>query len=237
MHAGFSARHISFIETGRAQPSRDALLAIAESLEVPLRERNRLLSAGGFANVYRETQLAAADMAQVCQVLQFILDRHMPYGALVLDRCSNCVMGNAASAQLMSAVADPSLLTPNANMLRAVFHPQGARRYIVNWAEVGRVLFDRAERELTTAHDDAATALLQELRGYAEDLPKAAGRRLQSADVLLPVHIRKDAIELKLFSTIMTIGTPQDITLQELRIETFFPADDASEKAWRALMQ
>jgi transcriptional regulator with XRE-family HTH domain len=237
MHAGFSARHISFIETGRAQPSRDALLAIAESLEVPLRERNRLLSAGGFANVYKETQLAAADMAQVRHVLEFILERHMPYGALVLDRFSNCVMGNAASAKLMSAVADPSLLTANANMLRAVFHPQGARRFIVNWGEVGRVLFDRAERELTMANDEAATTLLQELRGYADDLPKGAARRLQSADVLLPVHIRKDGIELKLFSTIMTIGTPQDVTLQELRIETFFPADDASEKTWRALMQ
>jgi transcriptional regulator with XRE-family HTH domain len=179
MHAGFSARHISFIETGRAQPSRDALLAIAESLEVPLRERNRLLSAGGFANVYKETQLAAADMAQVRHVLQFILDRHMPYGALLLDR---------------------------------------------------------AERELSAARDDAAAALLQEIRGYAHDIKKPPARRLQSEDLLLPVHLKKDAIELRMFSTIMTIGTPQDITLQELRIETFFPADAESESTWRALM-
>jgi transcriptional regulator with XRE-family HTH domain len=236
MHAGFSARHISFIETGRAQPSRDALLAIAESLEVPLRERNRLLTAGGFASVYKESQLAAADMAQVRHVLQFILDRHMPYGALVLDRFSNCLMGNAASAKLMAAAADPSLLTENANMLRVVFHPLGVRRFIVNWPDVARVLLDRAERELSHAHDDAAVALLKEIRGYAADLPKPAARRLQSDDVLLPVHLRKDGIELKLFTTIMTIGTPQDITLQELRIETFFPADDASERSWRALM-
>ena len=237
MHAGFSARHISFIETGRAQPSRDALLAIAESLEVPLRDRNRLLSAGGFANVYKETQLAAADMAQVRHVLQFILDRHMPYGALVLDRFSNCLMGNEASAKLMAAAADPALLTPNANMLRVVFHPNGVRRHIVNWADVGRVLLDRAERELSEANDEAANALLKEIKGYAADLPKQTTRRLTSDDVLLPVHIRTSSIELKLFSTIMTIGTPQDITLQELRIETFFPADDASEKTWRSLMQ
>ena len=237
MHAGFSARHISFIETGRAQPSRDALLAIAESLEVPLRDRNRLLTAGGFANVYKETQLAAADMAQVRHVLQFILDRHMPYGALVLDRFSNCLMGNEASAKLLAAAADPALLTPNANMLRVVFHPAGVRRCIVNWPEVGRVLLDRAERELSATHDEQAAALLGEIRGYASDLPKAASRSLQSGDVLLPVHLRKDGVELKLFSTIMTIGTPQDITLQELRIETFFPADDASENVWRALMQ
>jgi transcriptional regulator with XRE-family HTH domain len=237
MHAGFSARHISFIETGRAQPSRDALLAIAESLEVPLRDRNRLLSAGGFANVYKETQLAAADMAQVRHVLQFILDRHMPYGALVLDRLSNCVMGNAASAKLLAQVADASLLTENANMLRVVFHPGGVRRFIRNWAEVSPVLLDRAERELAAARDDSAAALLQEIRGYAGDVGKASARRLQSGDVLLPVHIAKDGLELKLFSTIMTIGTPQDITLQELRIETFFPADEASEIIWRALMQ
>jgi transcriptional regulator with XRE-family HTH domain len=237
MHAGFSARHISFIETGRAQPSRDALLAIAESLEVPLRDRNRLLTAGGFANVYKETQLAAADMAQVRHVLQFILDRHMPYGALVLDRFSNCLMGNDASAKLLAAAADPSLLTPNANMLRLVFHPKGIRRSIVNWTEVGRVLLDRAERELAAIHDDQAPALLAEIRGYAADLPRPAARRLQSDDVLLPVHLAKDGVELKLFSTIMTIGTPQDITLQELRIETFFPADETSEKTWRALMQ
>ena len=233
MHAGFSARHLSFIETGRAQPSRDALLAIAESLEVPLRERNRLLSAGGVANVYKETQLAAADMAQVRHVLQFILDRHLPYGALVLDRLSTCLMGNAAASQLLATVADPSLLTPNANMLRVVFHPQGVRRFIVNWPDVARVLLDRAERELTAANDEAAAALLREIHEFAKDVPKQASRRLQSHDLLLPVHIRRESIELRLFSTIMTIGTPQDITLQELRIETFFPADAASEETWR----
>ena len=236
MQAGFSPRHISFIETGKAQPSRDALLAIAESLEIPLRERNRLLTAGGFANVYRETELAAADMAQVRHVLQFILDRHMPYGALVLDRFSNCLMGNAASNRLLSAVADSSLLTPNANMLRVVFHPQGVRRFIVNWADVARVLLDRAERELTSAGDESASALWREIAGYAGKVAKPAARRLHADDVLLPVHIKRDAIELRLFSTIMTIGTPQDITLQELRIETFFPADEASERAWRAWM-
>jgi transcriptional regulator with XRE-family HTH domain len=237
MHAGFSARHISFIETGRAQPSRDALLAIAESLDVPLRERNRLLTAGGFANVYNETQLAAADMAHVRHVLQFILDRHMPYGALVLDRLSTCLMGNEASGKLLAHVADSSLLTPNANMLRVVFHPKGVRRFIVNWPDVARVLLDRAERELSSARDDAAAALLREIRGYARDIEKPALRRLQSEDLLLPVHLKKDAIELRMFSTIMTIGTPQDITLQELRIETFFPADAQSELTWRALMQ
>lgn len=237
MHAGLSARHISFIETGKSQPSRDALLAIAESLDVPLRERNRLLSAGGFADVYKETQLAAADMAQVRHVLQFILDRHEPYGAIVLDRLSTVLMGNAAAGKLMAGVTDASLLAPPPNMLRAVFHPLGIRRFIVNWPEVSRVLLDRAERELSEGEDEASAALLAEVRGYASDVPKAADSRLQPADLLLPVHIRKDGLELRLFSTIMTIGTPQDITLQELRVETFFPADEASDAVWRALMQ
>ncbi len=236
LHAGFSARHISFIETGRSQPSRDALLAIAESLDVPLRERNRLLTAGGFANYYKETQLASGDMAQVRHVLQFLLDRHEPYGAIVLDRLSTCVMGNAASATLMAQVTDASLLAPPVNMLRAVFHPHGVCRFIVNWPEVSRVLFDRAQRELSATDDPAAAALLAEIRGYAGEVLKAGAARLQPADVLLPVHIRKDALDLRLFSTIMTIGTPQDITLQELRIETFFPADEASERTWRTLL-
>jgi transcriptional regulator with XRE-family HTH domain len=236
MHAGFSARHISFIETGRSQPSRDALLAIAESLDVPLRDRNRLLTAGGFANVYRETQLASADMAQVRQVLQFILDRHEPYGAVVLDRLSTVLMGNAASAKLMAQVVDASLLAPPVNMLRAVFHPLGVRRFIVNWPDVSRALLDRAERELAAADDETAHVLLEEIRRYSGDLPKPAASRLQPADLLLPVHIRNGDVEIRLFSTIMTIGTPQDITLQELRVETFFPADESSERVWHALI-
>src|ERR1700752_4383656 len=110
MHAGFSARHVSFIETGRTQPSRQALLILAESLEVPLRERNRLLEAGGYAHVYRQTPLAAGEMTHIRSVVQFILDRHKPYAAVVLDRYANCLMGNGASDRLIASVVDPSLL-------------------------------------------------------------------------------------------------------------------------------
>src|SRR5688572_30305773 len=168
MHAGFSARHVSFIETGRTQPSRQALLVLAETLEVPLRERNRLLEAGGYAPVYRQTPLAADEMSHVRGVLQFILDRHRPYAAIVLDRYSNCLMGNEASAQLIAALVDPTLITEPANYLRMAFHPLGARRWIVNWDEVARHLLGRAERELAPAkEDDTAVALLTELREYA----------------------------------------------------------------------
>ncbi len=237
MHAGFSPRHVSFIETGRSQPSRQALLALAESLDVPLRERNRLFEAAGYAHVYRQTQLAADEMGHIRGVLQFILDRHAPYAAVVLDRYSNCLMGNHASAKLLAAMANPSLLTPPANLLRVAFHPLGARRVIANWDEVSRHLLSRAERELDhTSEDATAAALLAELRDYAG--PAVAARPsapLVAADLLLPIHVRTEAFELRLFSTIMTLGTPQDVTLQELRIETFFPADAASEATWRQL--
>jgi transcriptional regulator with XRE-family HTH domain len=237
MQAGFSTRHVSFIETGRTQPSRQALLVLAETLEVPLRERNRLLEAGGYAQVYRQTPLAATEMDHIRGVLQFILDRHKPYAAVVLDRYSNCLMGNAAAGCLLAAVVDATLLREHGNLLRMVFHPMGARRFIVNWDEVARHVLGRAERELSSARDDdAAVALLNELRGYAGD---ALGHRgsgpITAGDLLLPVHIRTAGLELRLFSTIMTLGTPRDVTLQELRIETFFPADEASERAWRDL--
>ena len=238
LHAGFSTRHVSFIETGRTQPSRQALLVLAETLEVPLRERNRLLEAGGYAHVYRHTPLAADEMSHIRSVLQFILDRHKPYAAVVLDRYANCVMGNGISDRLVAAVVDSSLLTEHLNYLRITFHPLGARRFIVNWDEVARHLLGRAERELGQAkEDETAAALLAELRDHAG--PPVRDRRsaaVIAGDLLLPIHIRQGDLELRMFSTIMTLGTPQDVTLQELRIETFFPADQASERAWMALI-
>ena len=233
LRAGFSARHVSFIETGRSQPSRQALLVLAETLDVPLRERNRLLEAGGFADAYRETALDAATMAPIQSMLRFILDRHDPYAAIVLDRYSTCVMGNAAADRLVALTVDASILTERANHLRLAFHPLGARRYIVNWEEVGRHLLARAERELSTPGDAAGAALLAELREYAGPLPRSTPPL--AGDLLLPIHIRRGDIELRLFSAIMTLGTPRDVTLQELRIETFFPADAASDATWRRL--
>jgi transcriptional regulator with XRE-family HTH domain len=238
MRAGFSTRHVSFIETGRTRPSRQALLVLAETLRVPLRERNRLLEAGGFAHMYRQTPLAADEMAHIRGVLKFILDRHEPYAAVVLDRYSNCLMGNGASKRLLATVAEPSLITEHVNHLRMVFHPLGARRWIVNWIEVARVLMGRAERELGSAtDDDAAVTLLEELRGYAgEAVSPRPPAPLSAGDLLLPIHLRRNDLELRIFSTIMTLGTPRDVTLQELRIETFFPADDASKRAWRKIV-
>jgi len=236
MHSGFSARHVSFIETGRTHPSRQALLVLAETLAVPLRERNRLLEAGGYAQMYRETPFAAKEMGHMRGVLQYILDRHKPYAAIVLDRYSNCMMGNGESERLVAALVDPSLLTEHMNHLRLLFHPLGVRRWVVNWDEVSRTMLGRAERELGHyADDEAAVALLAELRGYAGPSQQQRSSPFAgAADLLLPLHIRKGDLELRLFSTIMTLGTPHDVTLQELRLETFFPADAESERSWMA---
>ena len=235
--AGFSARHISFIETGRAQPSREALVALSEALDIPLRERNRLFEAAGYAPAYRQTPLGAEEMTHLRGVLQFILDRHQPYAAVVLDRHANFLMGNDAATKLVATLVEPDLLTPPVNFLRITFHPRGARRWIVNWDDVSRHLLERAERELTTAdRDSGAAALLTELRGYVRAPHHDVHAATESADLLLPIHFRKGDAELRLFSTIMTLGTPRDVTLQELRVETFFPADDASAHRWREII-
>jgi MmyB-like transcription regulator ligand binding domain len=149
-------------------------------------------------------------------VLQFILERHKPYAAIVLDRYANCMMGNGASERLVASLVDSCLLTGHVNHLRIVFHPLGARRFIVNWEEVGHHLLGRAEREFGQAKDDEeAAALLAELRGYAGPLVNhRPSARVSPCDLLLPIHIRTDDFELRIFSTIMTLGTPQDVTLQ-----------------------
>jgi transcriptional regulator with XRE-family HTH domain len=235
MRAGFSSRHVSFIETGRAQPSRQALLTLAETLDVPLRERNRLLEAGGYAHVYRQTPLAAEEMRHIRGVLQFILDRHEPYGALVLDRYSNLLMANNAATALLGVLVDPEVAIGTPNLLRMVFHPRGLRRFIVNWDQVAGYLWSRAQHELGALQDDeTARALLAELSAFVGTAVRVG---LPDAnDLLLPVHLRTDALELRLFSAIMTLGTPQDVTLQELRIETFFPADEESEMRLRGVL-
>ena len=212
---------------------------LAESLDLPLRERNRLLEAGGFARVFTETPLAADEMSRVRSVLQFILDRHAPYAAVVLDRFSNCLMGNQSAGLIMSRLVEPHLLPAGANMLRAVFHPDGMRRWIVNWPEVGGHLLDRAERELTHRPPIPGARHCSRKSGatVACRQPPSARRMSGQGDLLLPVHIRRDGLELRLFSTIMTLGTPHDVTLQELRLETLFPADEESETRWRALIE
>ena len=238
--SGLSARHLSFIETGRTQPSRQALLTIGEALEMPLRERNRLLEAGGYARVYRQTPLDAGEMSHVRGLLQFVLDRHEPYGAVVIDRYWNVLMSNAAASRSLPAFSDRALWASEpVNLMRLVFHPRGLRQFIVNWEDVSRHLVLRAHRELGgPGEDEQGAALLTELHQYP-DVPERPATPPPStiSDLVLPVHLRKDGIDVRTFGTIMTLGTPQDVTLQELRIEMFFPADDASDRVLRAMAE
>jgi transcriptional regulator with XRE-family HTH domain len=229
--AGFSERHVSFIETGRANPSREAMLALSEVLGLPLREQNRLLEAAGFARVFRETPLSSDEMAHFRGILQFILDRHLPYAAVVLDRYWNCLLANRAATQFFKTVTLPELSNLDNNILRATFHPEGTRRWIVNWPEVERHLLSHAETTFGSVEDSVGVALLAEIRSYGS-ASAAAETAPRPGDLLLPIHLRMGDLDLRLFSTIMTLCRPHDITLQELRVETWFPADKDSERCW-----
>lgn len=209
------------------------MLALGEVLDLPFREQNRLLEAAGFARVFRETPLSAHQMAHMRGMLQFILDRHLPYAAIVVDRHWNCLLSNEAATRFFSKLIAPALASQN-NVLRSTFHPEGSRRWIVNWPEVERHHLSRAELEFGSAEDSVGAALLSEIRSYTN---ASTGVHAHTAphpgNLLLPLHIRMGELDLRLFTTIMTLGTPQDITLQELRIETFFPADPESERCWQ----
>jgi transcriptional regulator with XRE-family HTH domain len=228
-----SQRHLSFIETGKARPSREMVLHLATILELPLRTRNDLLVAAGFAPVYSETPLDEPAMDQVRGVLAFLLRAHEPNPALVADRRWNVVASNDASTRLIMALADPATLPLNdgLNLARLTFHPAGLRTVTVNWEVTAAALLERLEREVADrAGDQALQDLLDEMLGYPGVAAMRRRPRMPSgSDLLVPIHYRTADIELRLFSTFATMGAPYDITLEELRIETFFAADSDSE--------
>ncbi|MCA9705092.1 MAG: helix-turn-helix transcriptional regulator [Myxococcales bacterium] len=233
--AEVSTRHISCVENGKAQPSREMVLVLASALDVPLRERNALLVAAGFAPVYRESEIAEPQMAHVRRALDFILERQEPYPALVLDRSWNLRLANRGTQRLLAAMpVDLAALGPLAsNALHLLFHPAGLCRYVVNWDEVARVVLARLLHE---AQHDALGLPLRPLVHALMRYPGVPQRCTEpspadASQVLIPIHVRHDGVELRLFTTLTTLGTPIDITAQELRIECYYPADDATE-AW-----
>lgn len=236
--AEVSTRHVSFIETGKSTPSRDMVLLLAEVLEVPLRDRNALLQAAGYAPQYRETSLGAPELQPIRRSIEFMLEHHNPYPAVLVDRHWNMQMQNhAAAALLPHFVADPSAFVPPINVMRMVFHPAGLRPFIVNWNELASSLVQRLHAEAVLTTDEGLHALLDELLS-AEGVPDNWRVPDYSADhpVIIPTHVRRDDLELRLFSAITTLGTPLDITLQELRIETFFAADEQTHETIHALV-
>ena len=237
--AGISSRHLSFVETGRAQPSREMVLLLSRTLDVPLRDRNELLIAAGYAPVYRQTDLASPAMAQVRRALDFILRQQEPYPALVLDRHWDVLAVNEGCARVQAHFLDPAKVAalgpPNA--MRLTFHPDAFRPYIANWEATAASMIQWLHRDTVSGlADDRTRALLDELLSYP-DVPRQ-WRRLNldvSTAPFLPIEFTRGDVTLRYFTTLTSLGTPHDITLQELRIESFFPADVANVEATRRL--
>lgn len=222
--ADVSTRHLSYLETGRSRPSREMVLHLAEELDLPLRDRNRLLLAAGYAPVYPERPLDTPAMATVRAAVRQILVGHEPYPAVVVDRDWNLLDANAG-AGLLTAGLPEALLVPPVNVLRATLHPDGMASRIVNLAEVRAHLLGRLRRQADLSGDPATVALYDELAGYpagdrSDDVERPTG------DLVLPVRLRHGAGELAFFSTVATFGTPLEVTTSELMIESFFPADE-----------
>jgi transcriptional regulator with XRE-family HTH domain len=236
--AGISTRHLSFLETGRAQPSREMVQLLAGMLDVPLGDRNALLVSAGYAPAYGERPLSAPDLEPVRRALEFMLRQQEPYPALVVDGEWNIVMGNEGAGRIFDLFLEPDCdddaVPPN--VMRTVFCPDGLRRFIVNWEELAGCLVNSLHRQVAATGSETMARLRDELLAY----PGVPGRwSVPDPTVTMPplvsMHLRKDDLSLTFFSMITTMGTPRDVTLQQLKIECFFPADAATEQLARSL--
>src|SRR3954453_2845643 len=232
LEAGVSTRHLSFIETGRSRPSAEMVLHLADELDVPLRERNQLLLSAGYAPAYAQRGLDAPEMGPVREAMEQVLRGHEPYPAVVVDRHWGMVAANAAVALLTEGVA-ADLLEPPANVLRIALHPEGMAPRIVNLAEWRAHLLERLGREAVVTGDPALAALHAEVAAYPHPEPAAVSRDPGAADIAVPPGTRADDDELALISTVTTFRTATDVTVAELSIESFFPADAATAEALR----
>ena len=227
LSAEVSARHLSFVETGRSTPSRELVLHLAERLGVPLRDRNSLLLAAGYARVYGHTALEAGEMGPVRAALDKIVNGHEPFPAVVFDRRWELITANAPALEIITAGAANDLITPPVNVLRLSLHPDGLAKRIVNFGQWAEHLLDRLDRQIAVSPAPDLVALAAELRSYpgvgnASGLDDLAGR------LFVPLVLRHGGSELRLFSTVATFGTALDITVAELAIESFFPGDAAT---------
>jgi transcriptional regulator with XRE-family HTH domain len=237
VEADISTRHLSFLETGRSRPSREMVLRLAELLEVPLRERNGLLHSAGFAPAFQQRALDDPDLDAARRAMELILAGHEPYPAVLVDRHWNLVSANQASMRLMAGI-DVSLMQPPVNVMRMTLHPKGLASRIDNFAEWRAHVFHRLRRQIEITADPTLAELFTELQGL--ELPpgtsEAPPRSLQDyAGVVVPMVLNSAVGKLAFFSTITVFGTPVDITLSELALEAFFPADATTAEALRTL--
>jgi transcriptional regulator with XRE-family HTH domain len=237
--AGVSTRHLSFVENGRSKPSRDVVLALAGALDVPLRERNALLSAAGFASVFQASALDADELRHLRRALDHVLRQQEPYGAVVVDGHWNLLQLNQGAQRLLEHFAPTSAAGADAvrNLVLGIVHPDALRPYIVNWDEVAGHLVARMHRDVAArpADDDLRRLLARVLA--QPDVPAewripAPGRNTAP---FVSAHLRSPTLDVRLFTMLTSIGTALDVTADEVHIETYFPADDASDAALRAL--
>jgi len=233
---GVSTRHLSFVENGRSRPSPELVLAVAEHLDVPLRERNMMMLAAGFAPRYPQRELADVAMRRVSVSLQRMLDLHDPYPGVVIDRQWNVLLANHAVTALTADLPD-HVLAPTPNVFRMCLHPDGLAAATVNFEEWATYLLRQLRRTIVLTGDAGLIALESEVRAYpnvAQVLRRAAADAGDELRILVPFVVSTPHAELSFFTTLTTFGTPLDVTLDELAIELFFPADDTTEAALRA---
>lgn len=229
LQAEVSTRHLSFVETGRSKPSREMILRLAEQLDLPLRERNHLLLAGGYAPIYAESALDSPHMTAARDAVRLLLTSHEPYPAVVVDRSWNLVDGNA-SIELFTSGSAPWLLEAPANALRISLHPDGMASRIINLGEWRAHLLGRVRRQVAVTRDPELSALYAELREYPCDQPEPEVEVPGPGSIFVPLRVRYEDRELAFFSTVATFGTPLDITVAELAIESFFPANEETRR-------
>lgn len=234
--ADVSARHLSYVETGKAQPSRDMVIRLADTLEMPLRERNALLTAAGYAPMFPETSLSTPELAQVRRAIEFILEQQEPYPAFVLNRRWDVLMANRAAARVNRLLLG-GRDSVHLNLLRHFFDPDDLRGAVANWDEVASDLIRHLHGAVAATPTDASIrALLDEVLAYPGVRARWRSREPGASPMpLLTVLFRKDEQELGFFSTFTTFGTSRDVTLDELHIECCFPVDDASAELCRRL--
>lgn len=235
--ADLSQRHVSFIESGRSGPSREMVLRIAEALDMPLRARNELLNAAGFAPLYPERPIDDGELERIRGALGRVLSHHEPYPALVLDAAWNIIMRNQTSARIISHCVDEAAMIERApdkklNFIRMMFAPDGMRVHVRSWESTAPILITRLRREAMSSAASHAKVLLDEVSGaFSRDGRKMLPTNLDGASLspTIPLELEIDGTILRLFNMLSTFGTPQDVTLQGIRIEMSFPVDDASD--------
>jgi len=235
LDVGVSARHLSFVETGRSRPSPELLLAIAERLDVPLRERNTLLLAAGYAPRYSQRGLDEPSMRHVAASLERLLAAHDPYPGVVIDRQWNVVLANSAASALAEGVPE-HVLGPVLNVYRVCLHPEGLAARTTNFGDWATYLLQQLRRTMVLTGDPAVGALWDEVTHYpnvAAELAGGAPPVWDQPPIVVPLRLMAGETELSLFTTLTTFGTPRDVTLDELAVELFFPEDEVTEAVLR----